>query len=246
EGHTDLIWKLASIPDSDLFVTGSSDGGCRVWNVKDGGEVGKEMVHGERVHAIVVSRDGKTMASGGCDKIVVWSLESREKIVEWKASSSVWSLAMSQDSQTLVTGHSNGTVILWNALTGGHIVGPFKLQDGGIRALSFSADDSQIATGGLWSDYIRVMYSYSAEVPFPPFKAHNGWIQSLVWLPNGQLISASFDGTIKYWDTSNAPLLIATSQGHTGSVCTLAVSSDGKLLASASHDGTARLWNTST
>jgi hypothetical protein len=55
-----------------------------VWNAKDGGEVGKEMVHGERVHAIVVSRDGKTMASGGCDGIVVWSLESREKIIEWK------------------------------------------------------------------------------------------------------------------------------------------------------------------
>jgi WD40 repeat protein len=42
------------------------------------------------------------------------------------------------------------------------------------------------------------------------------------------------DNTIKYWDTSNASLLIATSQGHTGSVNALATSSDGKLLASAS------------
>ncbi|KIJ14949.1 hypothetical protein PAXINDRAFT_78116 [Paxillus involutus ATCC 200175] len=189
QGHTGQIWRLASIPDSNLFVTGSGDGSCRVWNAKDGGEVGKEMIHGEWVNGIVVSQDGKTMASGGNDgRIVVWSLESREKVVEWKTPSNVC----------------------------------------------------------YWSSHFRMTCGRSGVAIIPPFKAHDDGIWSLVWLPNGQLISASRDNTIKYWDTSNGSPLIATSHGHTDAVFALAISSNGKLLASTSRDRTARLWNTST
>ncbi|KIJ14954.1 hypothetical protein PAXINDRAFT_12223, partial [Paxillus involutus ATCC 200175] len=97
-----------------------------------------------------------------------------------------------------------------------------------------------------YSGDIRVTYSHSGEDVIPPFKAHNGGIPSLVWLPNGQLVSASWDNKIKFWDTSDGSLLIATSLGHTRSVNALATSCDGKLLASVSSDQTARLWSTTT
>ncbi|KIK93392.1 hypothetical protein PAXRUDRAFT_829038 [Paxillus rubicundulus Ve08.2h10] len=248
EGHTKLVYSLASIPDSDLFISGSYDGTCRVWNAKDGGEVGKRMVHGESIHAIVVSRDGKTMASGGNGrKIVVWSLESREKIIEWKTSSNfVWSLAMSQNSQTLASGHGDGNVMLWNASTGDPIFGPYKLHAGGVHALSFFANESQIVSASFGSSHIRATYCRSGEDVIPPFKAHDKGVRSLVQLPNGQLISASKDRAIKFWDTSNSSPLMATSRRHTSSVFALAISSDGKLLASASLDQTVKLWKTTT
>jgi WD40 repeat protein len=79
EGHTALVYRVVSIPDSHFFVSGSHDGSCRLWDAEDGREVG-EMVHGEMVNAIVVSRDGKTMASGGGDgRIVMWRLEKRRE-----------------------------------------------------------------------------------------------------------------------------------------------------------------------
>ncbi|KIJ14957.1 hypothetical protein PAXINDRAFT_99757 [Paxillus involutus ATCC 200175] len=267
-----VIRILASIPDSNLFVSGSYDGSYRVWDAKDGGEVGKKMVHKGRIHVIVVSRDGKTMASGGSDGIVVWHLENREKIIEWKTLSIVWSLAMSQDSHTLASGHHDGTVMSWNALTGGRIVGPLKLHDGDVDALSFSADDSQIASVG-FDGYICMTYSHSGEDVIPPFKAHDQGIRSLVqFLSNGQFITASDDKTIKYWDTSNlnASPLIATSHGHAGylrriklpesgthlpmSKLTLlsntrppsalvALSFDGHYLSTAGGDGKVYIWN---
>ncbi|KIJ14953.1 hypothetical protein PAXINDRAFT_99753, partial [Paxillus involutus ATCC 200175] len=248
EGHTDWVWRLASISNCDLFVSGSDDGSCRVWNARDGCEVGKKMDHGGMVFAMVVSRDGKTMASGGNDgRVVVWSLDSREKIIEWDTESEhVWSLAMSQDSHTLVSGHGDGIIMQWNASTGDRIAGPYKFHDRDVITVSFSADDSRIASGSFYSGDIRVTYSHSGEDVIPPFKAHNGGIPSLVWLPNGQLVSASWDNKIKFWDTSDGSLLIATSLGHTRSVNALATSCDGKLLASVSSDQTARLWSTTT
>ncbi|KAF8838895.1 WD40 repeat-like protein [Paxillus ammoniavirescens] len=249
EGHTNDIRTLASIPDSNLFVSGSDDGSCMVWNAKDGGEVGKKMVHGGNVYAIVVSRDGKTMASGGNDgRIAVWNLESREKIMAWKAESTlqVWSLAMSQDSHTLASGHNDGTVMLWNTSTGKLIAEPYKLHDRDVDALAFSADDSQIASSSFYSDYTQVTPGHFKEDVIPSFKADDDGVRSLVWLSNGQLISASWDKTIKFWDTSHGSLLMATSRGHTLSVEGLAVTSDGKLLASCSLDQTARLWSVST
>ncbi|KIJ21061.1 hypothetical protein PAXINDRAFT_6840 [Paxillus involutus ATCC 200175] len=253
EGYTSPIWSLAAIPDSTLFVSGSLDGRCKVWCAEDGKETGKEMVHGGSVYAIVVSEDGKMMASGGYDgRIVVWSLESRKRAIEWDTSDKVYSLAMLQDSRTLASGHDDGTVRVWNASTGDMIAGPYQLHDRMVLALSFSldADGSQIISGG--SDgYIRVTHSHSGEDAIPPFKAHEDWIRSLVWMPNGQLISASDDKTIKYWDIrlggSSQASLLATSHGHNTSVFALAISSDGKLLASVSlNDNTTKLWDTST
>ncbi|KIJ06276.1 hypothetical protein PAXINDRAFT_121718, partial [Paxillus involutus ATCC 200175] len=249
EGHTFWLQSLASIPNSDLFVSGSFDCSCRVWNAKEGKGVGGIMDQVGAVLAIVVSRDGKKMASGGHDgRIVVWSLESREKIIEWHTESEhVWSLAMSQDSHTLVSGHGNGTIMQWNASTGERIAGPYKIHDGVVSTVSFSADDSRIASGSYLSGDICVTYSHSGEDVIPPFKAHDSGIRSLVWLPiNGQLVSASNDKTIKFWDTSHGFLLIGASLGHTDPVYASATSCDGKLLASSWSDQTARLWSTST
>jgi hypothetical protein len=55
-------------------------------------------------------------------RIVVWTLGHREKIIEWETPASVVSLAMSQDSETLASGHHDGTVMMWNAWTGNYIV----------------------------------------------------------------------------------------------------------------------------
>jgi WD40 repeat protein len=56
------------------------------------------------------------------------------------------------------------------------------------------------------------------------------------------LISGSFDGLIRTWDTVTWRQT-AVLMGHTALVYGIAISPNGRILASASWDRTARLWN---
>ncbi len=76
--------------------------------------------------------------------------------------------------------------------------------------------------------------------------AHSDWVRCLSFTPDGtQLVSGSFDKTIKLWQLSTGTA-IHTLADHPKGVFALAVSPDGKLLVSGSWDETIKLWNLAT
>jgi WD40 repeat protein len=69
---------------------------------------------------------------------------------------------------------------------------------------------------------------------------------SVAFSPDGKILSsASWDGTIKLWDTKSGREL-RTLAGHGWGVYNAVFSPDGKQLASASRDGTVKLWDVAT
>ena len=73
------------------------------------------------------------------------------------------------------------------------------------------------------------------------FLDHTALIDFLVVLPDETLASASFDHTIRIWNTTTGET-IRTLVGHTNNVRVLAVVSDD-LLRSGSDDQTVCIWN---
>ncbi|MCU0274221.1 MAG: hypothetical protein MUE34_13405, partial [Acidimicrobiales bacterium] len=72
------IDAFASTTDGRTTVTGSADGGLRVWDLGRGVAVAVLLAHDGRVGAVTVSADGATAVSGGVDATVrVWDLLRR-------------------------------------------------------------------------------------------------------------------------------------------------------------------------
>jgi WD40 repeat protein len=71
-------------------------------------------------------------------------------------------------------------------------------------------------------------------------------VRSAAFSPDGtQLLSASYDQTLKLWDAHTGTCL-RTFQGHSGGVWSAAFSPDGTQLLSASGDQTLKLWDAHT
>jgi WD40 repeat protein len=79
---------------------------------------------------------------------------------------------------------------------------------------------------------------------------HSGVVRRVTFNPSGNLLaSASWDNTVRLWDTSdpNNPQPVGQPlRGHTSLVSSVAFSPDEQTLASSSRDNTVRLWDLTT
>jgi eukaryotic-like serine/threonine-protein kinase len=248
--HQGVVNSLACSADGRSLVSGGADGTINVWNGDTGGHLLSPLEHGGAINCVAISPDGKLIASASGFPASVTSTGDRApeqpgSIKVWEASTGelkstltnvgvVLTLAFSSDRQRLASGHSDGTIKLWEVREILESPNTDNLRESTLRghlgdvfSLAFSADNTQLVSGS--ADRTVKVWNLNKKGESVTYRGHKGEVHGVALMGDGRrALSASADGTVKVWDVTR-PQEASTL---TGGLETLAFSPDGKLLAS--------------
>jgi len=207
--------RIAFSRDESRLYVGRNDGRVRVWDVTTHAEVGKRfdaftnLVEGlarspngalrAQIGGVAVSPDESWLAvsDGLAPRLAVWNIQTHEKVgtLDFKDLSEAYTLLYSPEGKTLATAHLNGELAIWNA---NNLRREAVLRTNGsfCRALQFSPDGRWLAA----ADGLLICLWKTADWTLEgTLKGHLTGIVSLAFVRDGNLISASRDGSIKLW-----------------------------------------------
>lgn len=246
DGHDDLIWSLSFFPSRDdpRLASTSNDKTVRIWNSKSGNALSPLSRHDTYLYCMVVSPDGRHIASGDHDgALLIWDSETgaRKLYLTDAHSDIIRSVAFLPDGSRIVTGSWDGTVKVWNTTSGELCLGPLMGHTGWVNSVAFSPDGTLIASASV-DKMIRIWDAPDGKSRREPLVGHTDWVCCLAFTADGHyLATGSDDKTIRVWDTTRDFMQTSSIDTESG-VWSITTSPNSNLLVSGHADGSLRLW----
>lgn len=200
------------------------------------------------IKSLAFSPDSKILVGGGAENegiIRMWNTLTGKKIamINRAHKTSVESILISPDGQTLASCSSDNTINLWN-LGNNRFTRSFVGHTSNVLSLAVTPDGKILASGAL--DGIR-LWDLLQQRPLATLVRFDNFIYSLAISPDGQtLVSGDRRGTIKFWDLNSGKLIRTVPGAHLNTITKIVFTPDGSNFVSASRDRTIKIWDTST
>ena len=113
-------------------------------------------------------------------------------------------MAKNAEGHLIASAGSNGTIRLWDSVTGKSEGKPLIGHQGAVNAVAFSPDDRLLASAG--EDGSVRLWDVALRKPVgKPLTGHKGPVLAVAFaLDGGLLASAGKDGTARLWDVASA------------------------------------------
>ena len=235
--HTDQVWAIAAIDGTSRAVSAGWDGRVRIWDVGTGKVESENLLPMCKVYGLRYADSGRIWCWGEWDKVhrseaggeaspgAAATKDSALRVVGGGAflelvlprlslisvpSSTmpkcIRAMAFSPNGQTVFAGGTDGALVAFNTTDKVQSWAVLDTDRKGIYAISLTPNGKRLASGGR-DRIIRVRDSYTGRL-LTELPGHLAAITSLEFASDGvRLISASWDGTVRLWDTREGQCL---------------------------------------
>ncbi|HZZ81146.1 MAG TPA: c-type cytochrome domain-containing protein, partial [Gemmataceae bacterium] len=240
--HRDIVRSLAFDPAGDVLASGAFRE-VKLWRRPRPRELAQCM-HDAPVHAVAVSADGKSAATGDeAGRIRIWEIASGKSIREIAAhQAAVTGLAFSADGAAIYSASLDKSLASWTVVDGksagkttvGQALHGMILANRGASVVTGDAEGNV----HIWDG--AALRNASAK-PSREIKAHKKIVTALATIPgaDAEFLSGGADGFVRRWNVVSGEKIREVDNG--APVMALAVRLDGKQLATAGPDFV-KLW----
>jgi WD40 repeat protein len=202
--------------------------------------------HLSLVDSLAYSPDGKTLASGAFQEVILWNTQTGEiKQRLTGFADRVVALAFSAKGNLLATGGGapteDGELKVFDAETGKLVVEVKNAHSDTVFGVCFSPDGKMLASCGA-DKFVKVF-----EVPggklVKSFEGHTHHVLDVGWKADGKLLaSAGADNVIKVWNFETGEQA-RTMTGHSKQITRLVFVGATSRIVTCSGDTSVRMWN---
>ncbi len=199
------VRTLALDPGFAFAVIGDNTGRVTTWNLETGRKLVSLSKHTGEVSGVAVSSDGHWIASCGFDGRLLVHSASDGKLHKSLTGSEakLQCLAFRPDSQHIAAGSHAGEVFIWRVADGTPQPGVAGSGGETIYRLAWTPDGKRLASGD--NEGIVLVRQPGDADESTTLEGHEEGVLSVGFHPRtGELVSSSFDRTIRMWPFLNA------------------------------------------
>ena len=236
---------MALSQDGETIATAGERHGVKLWRVSNP-LLTKFSGHKAAVIDVAYHPTKNIIATASDDRTIKLIDRQGKLLATWSKQTGVLGVDYHRDGNSLVSGHNDGTVRLWEISTTDptKIIKVTTLADHGalVWRVAHSPDGSIFATAS--EDNTIKIWNRQGKL-LQTLEGHQDGVRDVAFSPDGRLIaSGSLDNTIKIWNRQGK--LLQTLEGHEGAVVAVDFSPIAKdntyRLASASWDTLVKIW----